>query len=224
MIDRYVLPIQKRLLKPVAALLVKVGISADAISIAGFAIGLLAAPLLALGLFKAALAAIVINRLFDGLDGAVARMEGSTDRGAYIDIAFDFFFYATVPLGFALFDPGHNALAAAGLVTAFMGTGSSFLAFAAVAAKRNISARDYPQKGIYYLGGLAEGSETIAVFIAMCLLPDHFAEIAWLYAGICMITTIARWWQGWVIFSQENLEMAESNEKPKRPDDDSQLT
>jgi phosphatidylglycerophosphate synthase len=224
MIDRHILPIQKRLLQPVAAQLVRAGISADAITLSGFVIGLLAVPLLALGLFKAALFAILINRLFDGLDGAVARIAGSTDRGAYIDIALDFFFYATVPFGFALFDQGQNALAAAGLITSFMGTGSSFLAFAVIAAKHNISADDYPQKGIYYLGGLAEGAETIAVFFAMCLWPSHFAEIAWFYAAICMMTAIARWRQGWLAFSEKNPETPVRNGNSKRPTGESKFT
>ncbi len=206
MIDRYVLPLQKHILQPVATQLVRYGVRADLITLTGFAIGLSAIPLLALGFYATALLAILLNRLFDGLDGAVARAAGPTDRGAFIDIAFDFFFYAAVPVGFAIADPAVNALPAAILVASFMGTGSSFLAFAIIAERRGLTAADYPQKGIYYLGGLAEGTETIAVFVAMCLWPDHFPLIAFSYAAMCLVTTVTRWRQGWVAFTQKDID------------------
>ncbi len=99
---------------------------------------MLALPFLALGWYFAALVAIVFNRLLDGLDGALARRRGLTDAGGFLDIALDFLFYALVPFGFALAAPAENALAAAWLLLAFIGTGSSFLAFAALAAKHDI--------------------------------------------------------------------------------------
>lgn len=215
MIDRYILPLQKRMLQPLADMLVRARVSADSITLSGFIVGLAAVPLLAFGHYGAALAIILINRVFDGLDGAVARTAGATDRGAYIDIAFDFFFYTLVPFGFALANPEQNALAASALIASFMGTGSSFLAFATIAAKRGISADAYPQKGIYYLGGLAEGTETIATFVAMCVWPSHFDAIAWAYAAICMVTAMTRWRQGWVAFSQTAPGTARDDQKSR---------
>ncbi len=200
MIDRYILPIQKRLLQPFANLLVEHGVSANTISVTGFLIGLTALPLLALHQYGLALFVILVNRLHDGLDGAVARSTTPTDRGAFIDIALDFFFYATVPLGFALADPQANALAAAVLITSFVGTGSSFLAFSVLAERRKLTTEHYPQKGIFYLGGLAEGAETIGFLILMCLLPGSFAAIAYVFSVICFITTVIRWIQGWIAF------------------------
>ena len=200
MIDAALLPLQRRLLAPPATALAARGIGADQITLAGFALGLLAVPALAFGQFWLALLLIALNRLADGLDGAVARMRGPTDRGAFLDIALDFLFYALVPVGFALADPA-NALPAAVLIAAFVGTGSSFLAFAAIAAKRGISAVSYPSKGLYYLGGLTEGSETIALFVAMCLWPAAFAVLAYVFAAACALTTLTRWRQGWTAFS-----------------------
>jgi phosphatidylglycerophosphate synthase len=201
MIDALLLPLQRRLLAPLAKALVARGISADQISIAGFAIGALCLPALAFHAYGLALALLVLNRLADGLDGAVARLTTPTDRGAFLDIALDFVFYALFPLGFALADPAINALPAAILITAFVGTGSSFLAFAVIAAKRDMTAADYPQKGIYYLGGLTEGAETIAIFAAMALWPAAFPTLALIYALACAVTTILRWLQGWRAFT-----------------------
>lgn len=175
--------------------------TADQVTLAGFALGLGAFAALTAGAFGAALVLILANRLADGLDGAIAREVGGTDRGAFLDIALDFAFYALVPLGFALVDPAANALAAAVLIASFIGTGSSFLAFASVAAQRGLRASDYPAKGIYYLGGLTEGAETIGLFVAMCLWPAAFPVLAYLFATLCALTTISRWHQGWVAFS-----------------------
>lgn len=200
MIDAALLPMQRRLLTPPAAFLAARGVRADQITIAGFLLGALAVPALAAGAFSLALVLILANRLADGLDGAVARIHGPTDRGAFLDIALDFLFYALVPLGFALADPAANALPAAVLIAAFVGTGSSFLAFAAVAGQRGHRAPAYPAKGIFYLGGLTEGAETIAAFAAMCLWPAAFPTLALVFAAACAVTTVSRWAAGWRAF------------------------
>ncbi len=197
MFDARLQPIVQRLLAPLGAALAEAGVTADAVSLAGFGFGLLGAVVIAFGAFKSALVLIAINRVADGLDGALARRRGPTDRGAFIDIAFDFSFYASVPLAFAFADPARDALAAAVLIFAFVGTGSSFLAFAAVAGARGLKAPEFPTKGIYYLGGLAEGAETIAVFVAMCLWPSQFPLIASGFAALCLLTMLARWRWGW---------------------------
>lgn len=199
MIDAALQPLLRRLTAGPARALHARGVTADQVTLAGFAIGCLAVPALAAGWFGAALVLILANRVADGLDGAIARLAGPTDRGAFLDIAADFLFYALVPLGFALADPAANALPAAVLVVAFVGTGSSFLAFASVAARRGLASADFPAKGIYYLGGLAEGAETVALFVAMCLWPGAFPVLAYLFALACAVTTVLRWWMGWTI-------------------------
>lgn len=200
MIDARLQPALRAAMHPPARWLARRGVGADTLSIGGFVLGLLAVAALALGWWLAAGLLIAANRLMDGLDGAVARIAGPTDRGAFLDIALDFVFYALVPLGFALHDPQVNALPAAVLIAAFVGTGSSFLAFAAIAAKRGRQAADFPAKGIYYLGGLTEGFETIVLFLAMCAFPGSFPLLAGIFAAACGVTTVLRWHQGWTSF------------------------
>jgi phosphatidylglycerophosphate synthase len=204
MIDRFLYPPLARLLNPAARALSAFGLRADHVTLAGFAIGLAAVPALWAQAYGLALALILLNRLCDGLDGALARIHGPTERGAFLDIALDFFFYAAIPFGFALADPAANALAAAALLTAFFGTGSSFLAFSVQAAKRGLSAKDYPTKGIFYLGGLTEGFETIAVFVVMCLWPAGFPALACGFAIACLLTTLSRWFAGWRAFAPDS--------------------
>lgn len=173
------------------------GVSADAVSVAGFALGLLAAVAVALGWPALGLALFLLNRIADGLDGAVARHAGITDRGGFLDIVFDFIVYAAMVCGFALLDPAANALAAAILLCAFMGTGSSFLAFAIMAGRRGLVTEARGKKSLYYLGGLAEGSETIAFLALACLFPSVFPILAWVFAAMCWLTTGARIATGW---------------------------
>ncbi len=202
MIDRYVLDFQHASLRPFATRLVSLGISADALTVIGFAFGVVSAGLVTKGAVGWALLAFLLSRLLDGLDGAVARLVGPSDRGAFMDIALDFAIYALIPLSFAVADPALNALAASLLLAAFMGTSSSFLAFAAIAAKRGVASVSFPHKGIYYLGGLTEGAETIVAFTAMYVWPVHFPVIATIFAGLALLTTLMRWWWGWRIFSE----------------------
>lgn len=201
MIDAALLPLQRAMLQPPAQALAARGVRADQVTVAGFALGLLAIPAIAFHAYWLALALILLNRIADGLDGAIARIKGPTDRGAFLDIALDFLFYALIPVGFALADPARNALPAAILIAAFVGTGSSFLAFASIAAKRGMSAESYPSKGIYYLGGLTEGAETILFFAAICLFPQAFPILAGIFAAACFVTTLTRWLMGWRAFS-----------------------
>lgn len=201
MIDARLIPLQTALLTPLGRWLVARGVSADHLTLTGFVLGVLALPALALQAYSLALVCFLGNRLLDGLDGIVARLTRPTDRGACLDIAFDFVVYALFPLGFALADPERNALAAAVLISAFVGTGSSFLAYAIIAERRGQVAVRYRGKGIHYLGGLTEGAETIAVFILMALFPSQFVLLAWLFAAACLITTLSRWRLAWIVFS-----------------------
>ena len=205
MLDRYLLGVQNSLLRPVAVRLSSYGVAADALTVTGFLFGVSSVALIVIGHDRTALIPFFLNRLFDGLDGAVARLTGPTDRGAFLDIALDFAIYAMIPLAFALADPMQNAMAACLLLASFMGTASSFLAFAVIAAKRGATSTGFPQKGIYYLGGLTEGTETIAAFTAMCLWPDHFPAIATVFSALAVLTTLMRWSWGWRAFSESNL-------------------
>lgn len=196
MLDRFALPLFALPHRATARGFLRVGLTANQVTLIGALTGFLSVPLLAAQQYHWALAVILINRFLDGVDGTMARIVGPTDRGAFLDIVCDFLFYASVPLGFACANPADNALPAAVLLASFMGTASTFLAFAAVAARRGQTSPAYPNKGIYYLSGLTEGTETILAFCAMCVWPQHFAAIAYAFAAACAVTTATRLYFG----------------------------
>ncbi len=201
MLDRAATSLISPAIQRLARQLVRIGLSANQLTLTGFAIGMLAAALVAVQWYAPAIVAILASRLCDALDGAMARETRVTDAGGFLDIALDFIFYAAIPLGFAIADPARNALAAATLLAAFVGTMASFLAFAVLAAKRGLNNLAYPDKSFYFLGGLTEATETLTFFVAMCLWPQHFAWLAYGFSAMCVLTTGTRTWWGWKTFS-----------------------
>jgi phosphatidylglycerophosphate synthase len=201
-LDRAAVTLIRPAIDRLARLLSDVGLGANQMTLIGFAIGMGAAALIATGYYLAGALAILLSRLCDGLDGAIARRTRTTDAGGFLDIALDFVFYAAIPLAFAVADPARNALAAALLLAAFCGTMSSFLAFAVIAAKRGMDNLAWPDKSFYFLGGLTVATETLACFVAMCIWPQHFALLASVFAAMCVVTTATRIWWGWRAFAQ----------------------
>ncbi|HMN94713.1 MAG TPA: CDP-alcohol phosphatidyltransferase family protein [Hydrogenophaga sp.] len=200
MLDKAVQAAIRPLLVRAARGLCQLGVSADALTWTGFVLGLGAAAAIATGGFLTGLCLLLLSRLMDGLDGAVARATQPTDRGGFLDITLDFVFYASIPLAFAVVNPAANALAAAVLLASFIGTGSSFLAFAIVAEKRRLHSLAFPDKSFYFLGGLTEATETLIAFVAMCLWPQWFAPIAYGFAALCAVTTALRIGWGYTSF------------------------
>ena len=197
MLDRYATRLIKPTVDRLGRALVRTGITADQVTLLAFSFGVIAAFSIAVSAFLLGAAFILLSRLCDALDGAVARQTEVTDAGGYLDISLDFLFYASIPLAFAFANPAANALPAAVLLAAFMGTGSSFLAFAALAAKRGIQNIDYPHKSFYFLGGLAEATETLVFFIAICIWPGQFEVLAYLFTALCCVTIATRIYGGW---------------------------
>ena len=192
MLDRYATAVIRPAVARLAQAARRAGLGANAITYAGFVLGMLSAALIAWDHPSVGLVVMALSRLCDAMDGAVARLTEATDAGGFLDLTLDFVFYASIPLAFAISDPPANALAAAVLLATFVATGTSFLAFAAIAAKRGLRNLDYPDKSIYFLGGLAEATETLAFFSAMCLWPRHFATLAFVFAALCALTAGTR--------------------------------
>lgn len=178
-------------LNRMGATLARWGISANAVTLAGLAAGLAAAFAITQHAYGPALVLILLGRVLDGLDGAVARATQPSDFGGYLDILADFAFYVAVPLAFGLAERD-NLPAATILIASFTLTGISFLAYAVMAAKAGRETSAHGTKSFFYNSGLAEGTETIICFVLMCLAPGYFPMIAAIYAVLCAVTVLQR--------------------------------
>ena len=172
--------------------LAKTGMTANGVTLVGLALGLIAAVMIAVGNPFWALIPLLISRIADGLDGAVARATQKTDFGGYLDIAADFLFYGAIPFAFVVMNPSANGLAGAFLITSFYFNGTSFLGYAILAEKHDMETAAQGQKSLYYSNGLLEGTETIVFFVLLCLLPAWFAPLAWVFGTACFATGILR--------------------------------
>ena len=157
----------------------KACVTPNQVTVVGFVIGLLSVPAIVNGWWVMAFICIVANRVLDGIDGELARFQqSSSSAGGFLDICLDFLFYAAVPLAFGIANPSEWGVPALVLMAAFVGTGSSFLAFAVAAEKFNIEKPQFKNKSFYYMQGLTEGTETILLFLAFCIWPSYFPVLA----------------------------------------------
>lgn len=191
MLDSTVRNLIDPLLNRIAHKLMKLGVRANTLTAIGFVFSILGFIAVAYQQYGLTILFILLSRAMDGLDGPLARQTAATDFGGYLDIVFDFIFYAGTVFFFAVGQPNF-ALPAAFLIFSFMGTGSSFLAYAIMAAKHGINHDKQGKKSFFYLRGLTEGTETIFVLVMICLIPSHFSMIAYMFGGLCWLTTFGR--------------------------------
>ena len=195
MLDRSIRKLVDVPLDGIAKILGFFSINPNVITVFGFVLGLVGVGFTMFSFYWVGLAFVLCNRLLDGLDGAIAReQEKSSAVGGYLDIVLDFIFYSAVPLGFGLANLEQNGFSAMVLIFSFVGTGSSFLAYAIFIEKFNVKETDvaHAKKSFVYAKGLMEGSETIFAFVLFYLFPNHFWWLALVVAFLCFITAISR--------------------------------
>lgn len=173
--------------------LFEAGITANAMTLLGLGLGLAASIGIAAGWMALGLVLLLLSRLADGLDGAIARASEPTDFGGYLDITSDFLFYGAIPLGFILHDPSANALAGSLLLLAFYFNGGTFLGYAILAEKHQLTNNKRGNKSLYFAEGLMEGTETILFFVICAIVPSIFAVLATIFAVLTFVTGISRW-------------------------------
>ncbi len=203
MLDRMMRKLIDPPLNRIGSLLAARGVSANSVTLLGLALAFVAAVCLSFQWYTLGLVFVLFSRLADGLDGAVARASHKTDFGGYLDIASDFFFYGAIPFAFVLSDPAQNAISGAFLLLAFYVNGASFLGYAILAAKNNMQTRAQGVKSLYYSNGLLEGTETICLFVAICLWPQAFPGLAWMFGALCFITAGLRVYGAYKAFEQK---------------------
>ncbi len=155
----------------------EIGVKANWISWLGFIIGVFAINFLAMGMFGWALFAILLNRFCDALDGAIARATKITNFGVFLDATLDYIFYGGIIWGFALSGVG-SAASVCFLMFGFSAAACSMLAYSVIAYKMNSKQELNLDNSPFYLGGIAQGSETFVVLVLLCLFPSCFVHLA----------------------------------------------
>jgi phosphatidylglycerophosphate synthase len=192
MLDTLLRPLIDPPLSRVAKSLSDQGFMANRITWIGFVLGLAGCVCAGFQAYIPAMVLILLSRGLDILDGAVARAGGRvTEWGAYLDITLDFVIYAAFPVFFILGQPEH-ALAAAFLLFSYIGTASTFLAFAIIAAKRGLTTTERGEKSFYHQGGIVGATETVLFIMVCCLYPEAFSAFAVIFGLLCGMTALQR--------------------------------
>jgi phosphatidylglycerophosphate synthase len=172
-----------------AGALERIGICANQVTLVGLGFGIASAGAYAAHLYLPALGLWLANRLLDGLDGALARRCTPSDLGGFLDIVSDFLVYGAFLVGVAIALP-HAALPAIVLFCTYYVSGTAFLALSSLLEKRRQTAPDC--RSLHFVGGIAEGFETVVVYILLCLFPSEASIIIWIFAGAVGITALQR--------------------------------
>ena len=182
-------------LKPVLDFLAKklsqLNIQPNVVTLTGFFFGVCCFCFIVKAMFIYASIFLFLNRFCDGLDGALARLIGQTDIGAFYDIISDFLFYSLYPISFIFLDL-ENAYSICFLLLSFVATQTTFLASAWIIEKNKLLISKNHKKSFFYIGGITEGFETIICFIMMLLFYEYINYISYIFGILCWITFITR--------------------------------
>jgi phosphatidylglycerophosphate synthase len=188
----------RRLLDPplsrAATALDRPWISPDRLTAAGLVLGLASAVAAALGWWTTAAVLWLVSRLADGLDGPLARRRrarghGDAGAGGFFDITADFTVYGATVVGVAI-GAGGPLWPFLLVLLAYYVNGAAFLAFSSIAERAGRTLDD--GRSLSFLGGLAEGTETIVVHTVWLLLPFWAGEIALGWAAVVAISAAHR--------------------------------
>ena len=190
----------KPLYKLPARILAERGATGNALTATSLGIGALCLVAIAFGLNIVALVLWFLNRLFDGLDGEVARLRGeSSEFGAFVDIVADFFVYGGFLVALAVQHPDAR-LALVALFFAYYLNGTVFLALSGILER--LKRERLTERGLHFRRSLTEGFETILAGTLFLLLPEHVSIIAWIFAAMVFISAVQRLWDGRRILGQ----------------------
>lgn len=201
MLDHTLCVYKDNLLRPIACQLGQ--ISPNAITVLAMVVGLAAAGAAAQQWYWAALGLWLLNRIFDGLDGLVARAHAcQSDFGGYLDIVLDFVVYAAVPIGLYLGQPGElNALALILLLSSFCINGASWIYLSAILEKRTVGAGARGElTSVTMHSGLVGSAETILFYCVFLLWPDGTPILFGVMTVMVLIGVGQRLW-----WAQRNL-------------------
>lgn len=173
-------------------------VTPDRLTVTGLLVGLTSAGLAAGQLWGWALVAWLLSRALDGLDGPLARRRG-TERGSpaggFLDITADFIVYGTTVVGVAIGTVGASAsltqwLPFLAVLLAYYVNGTALLAFSSIAEGTGHRIDD--GRSMSFLGGIAEGAETILVHSMWLLVPAYAPLVANVWAAVVALSATHR--------------------------------
>ncbi|WAB80780.1 CDP-alcohol phosphatidyltransferase family protein [Microcella daejeonensis] len=200
MLDRRARALLARPVDAITRAVDRPGITPDGLTLAGLGLGLASALAAGLQLWALALVLWLVSRVVDGVDGALARrrradgrLSSESQAGGFLDITADFVVYGATVVGVAV-----GATAGFGapwwpfllVLLVYYVNGTAFLAFSSIAERTGRRIDD--GRSLSFLGGLAEGTETIIVHALWLILPFWAWQIALVWVVVVGISATQR--------------------------------
>lgn len=201
MLDSVIRPYLTPSLDKIAERIDAYQVSANLITVAALIVGLVGCFCVAIQSYFFGLILLLASRILSGLGGAVARRQGPTDFGVYFNTVCDLIFYAAFIFFFVIALPNHM-LAGIFLIFSYIGAAGSLLAYDLIAEKRGVAPSAYAAKSLFSASNLAENAEMMIFMAIVCLSPDIFSAVSFLFSILCWITTFGRTMQAWTMFGQ----------------------
>jgi phosphatidylserine synthase len=178
-------------------------VTPDGITAAGLLLGLASAGAAALQEWAAALVLWLLSRLADGVDGPLARRRARTGQpdagaGGFFDITADFAVYGAGVVGVAVGTAGAGSAPWEPfflVLLSYYVNGAAFLAFSSLAERSGRQLDD--GRSLSFIGGLAEGTETVLVHALWLLMPEQAWRIAVVWAVVVFLSAAQRMWAGY---------------------------
>lgn len=163
----------------------RMGLGAGMLTSLGLVLGIACSVAAALAAWAPALVLWLVNRTLDGLDGPLARIRGATDLGGMLDFLSDCVVYAGFPIGVAI-ATSDARIAVCFLLGTYLLNNVALLSFSSILERRRIALGD--ERSLRFTTGLTEGTETIACYSLVCVVPDHAGTIFWVFGGLVLVT------------------------------------
>lgn len=189
MLDRQLRARLAPALEPVARRASGRGVRARTVTAAGLVVGIGACVAASLAIWPLALVLWLANRLIDGLDGPLARLEGPTDLGGLYDFLADFVVYGGFVVAVAVAEADAR-VACTALLAAYLLNNVALLSFSSLIERRGLAMGD--ERSLRFTGGLTEGFETIVAYSLICLFPGAAELIVWVFTAMVLATVVQR--------------------------------
>jgi len=194
MLDKILRNIKEILLLPFAKQAGKV-LHPNMITLLSFTFGIVSVYYIIERSLMTALVFWLLNRIFDGLDGTVARVtERSSDFGGYLDIVLDFIIYSAIPVAFVYSDPSAgNYFILSVLLSSYYVNAASWMYLSSILEKRNIgAASNNEMTSITMPSGIADGTMTIIFYTLFFIFPSYLKQLFVLFIVLVLVSIVQR--------------------------------
>lgn len=205
MISELIRPIVGKYLLLVGRIVARSGLSPNALTVIGVVLNGVVAAIIAAGALTPGGVLLLVASAFDMLDGAVARVTGSTSRlGGFLDSTLDRYSEVVVYIGVLVYLLRTDDGDLGALLVLLSATGALLISYARARAEA---------AGYHATVGLAARTERV-ILLALCLIFARPLWALWVLAIVTHLTALTRIVHVWRLAQKEGAGAADAAPAP----------